>query len=202
MAELAGPIGTGQAMAAGYLENTVALHGSEPLPPVAVLWAPTRALLGVRYLVLPPGMRPGEAHLRRVYDGADARVVEDPAALPRAFVAARARCVDDRAALALLRARAIAPAEEVLLADCTSPPAPEARIPAAPEAHITVAPEARIRVVPEAHFTVAPEPHITAVPEAHIMIDEPARVVVAASTDAPAWLVLTDTWFPGWRARV
>src|SRR2546429_8539757 len=34
------------------------------------------------------------------------------------------------------------------------------------------------------------------------MVDEPARVVVAASTDAPAWLVLTDTWFPGWRARV
>jgi len=170
MAELAGPIGTGQAMAAGYLENTVALHGSEPLPPVAVLWAPTRALLGVRYLVLSPGMRPGEAHLRPVYDGADARVVEDPTALPRAFVAARARCVDDRGALALLRARAIAPAEEVLLADCTSPPAPQARI--------------------------------TARPEAHIMVDEPARVVVAASTDAPAWLVLTDTWFPGWRARV
>src|SRR6267143_2551565 len=178
MAELAGPIGTGQAMAAGYLENTVALHGSEPLPPVAVLWAPTRALLGVRYLVLPPGMRPGEAHLRPVYDGADARVVEDPTALPRAFVAARARCVDDRGARALLRARAIAPAEEVLLADCASPPAAE---------------------VPR---TVAPEARLTAVPEAHIMVDEPARVVVAASTDAPAWLVLTDTWFPGWRARV
>src|SRR5260370_1391764 len=115
-------------------------------------------------------MRPGEAHLRLVYDGADARVVEDPAALPRAFVAARARCVDDRGALALLRARAIAPADEVLLADCASPPVPEARIPVAPEAHI--------------------------------MVDEPARVVVTASTDAPAWLVLTDTWFPGWRARV
>src|SRR5438132_1048743 len=148
MAELAGPIGTGQAVAAGYLENTVALHGSEPLSPVAVLRAPTRALLGVRYLVLPPGMRPGEAHLRPVYDGADARVVEDPAALPRAFVAARARCVDDRAALALLRARAIAPAEEVLLADCASPPAPEPRITAAPEAHITTVPEAALPARP------------------------------------------------------
>src|SRR5207248_9609974 len=148
-------------------------------------------------------MRPGEAHLRPVYDGADARVVEDPAALPRAFVAARARCVDDRAALALLRARAIVPAEEVLLADCASPPAPEPRITAAPEAHITVAPEAHITVAPEAHITVAPEAHITVAPEAHItvapeahiMVDEPARVVVAASTGAPAWLVLTDTWF-------
>ena len=41
-----------------------------------------------------------------------------------------------------------------------------------------------------------------AAPEARIMVDEPARVVVSASTGAPAWLVLTDTWFPGWRARL
>jgi hypothetical protein len=34
------------------------------------------------------------------------------------------------------------------------------------------------------------------------VIDEPARVVVSASTAVPAWLVLTDTWFPGWRARI
>src|SRR5262249_53939423 len=38
--------------------------------------------------------------------------------------------------------------------------------------------------------------------EARIVIDEPARVVVTASTESPAWLVLTDTWFPGWRARL
>src|SRR5206468_9217960 len=86
IAELAGPIGTGRALAAGYRENTIALHGSEPLPPIAVLLAPTRELLGVRFLVLPPGMTAAEPRLRPVYDGADARVVEDPAALPRAFV--------------------------------------------------------------------------------------------------------------------
>lgn len=28
------------------------------------------------------------------------------------------------------------------------------------------------------------------------------RVVIHAMTDSPAYLVLTDTWFPGWRARV
>jgi hypothetical protein len=28
------------------------------------------------------------------------------------------------------------------------------------------------------------------------------RVVIRAVTDSPAYLVLTDTWFPGWRARV
>src|SRR5213594_1491676 len=174
IAELAGPIGTGRALAAGYREDTIALHGSEPLPPIAVLLAPTRELLGVRFLVLPPGMTAAEPRLRPVYDGADARVVEDPAALPRAFVVPRARCVDDRGALALLRARSLAPAAEVLLADCASPPRP-------------TAPEARTAM---------------AAPEARIMVDEPARVVVSASTGAPAWLVLTDTWFPGWRARL
>ena len=183
IADVAGPIGTGRALAAGYRENTVGLHGSEPLPPIAVLLAPTRELLGVRFLVLSPGMTVAEPRLRPVYEGADARVVEDPAALPRAFVVPRARCVDDRGALALLRARAIVPASEVLLADCVSPPrstAPEVRTePTAPEART----------------------ELTA-PEARIVVDEPARVVVSASTDASAWLVLTDTWFPGWRARL
>jgi hypothetical protein len=191
--ELAGPIGTGGALAAGYRQNTLALHGSEPLPPVAVLLAPTRELFGVRFVVLPPGMTAAEPRLRPVYDGADARVVEDPAALPRAFVATSARCVGDREALALLRARAIAPRQQVLLADCASLGASEPRA-ALPETRSTVAPEARILVAPEARILVAPE--------ARILVDEPARVVVSASTDAPAWLVLTDTWFPGWRARL
>ena len=30
----------------------------------------------------------------------------------------------------------------------------------------------------------------------------PARVRLVTVTDAPAWLVLGDTWYPGWRARV
>ena len=38
--------------------------------------------------------------------------------------------------------------------------------------------------------------------DARIVIDSPDRVRVNAAADAPAWLVLTDTWFPGWRARV
>ena len=176
--ELAGPIGTGAAQAAGFYPNTLALHGSEPLPPISVLLAPTRELLGVRFIVLPPGAPVAEPRLRPVYEGADARIVEDPAALPRAFVAPRARCVADREALSLLRTRSLAPTEEVLLADCVSPPAVASRAPGAADVRSVVA------------------------PAASILIDEPARVVVAASTDAPAWLVLTDTWFPGWRARL
>jgi hypothetical protein len=30
----------------------------------------------------------------------------------------------------------------------------------------------------------------------------PTRVRVATASGAPAYLVLTDTWFPGWRVRV
>jgi hypothetical protein len=37
---------------------------------------------------------------------------------------------------------------------------------------------------------------------ASIASSEADRVVVRTTVDAPAWLVLTDTWFPGWEARV
>jgi hypothetical protein len=167
--QLLGPVGTGNALLAGYLENTAALHGSEPLAPATVLFAPARDLAGVRYILLAPGAAAPDRGLRLVYDAADARIFENPAAAPRAFVARRARCVDDRAALRLLRGRAIDPTAEVLLADCAAaPPATEAA-----------------REV-----------------SARIVVDAPDRVVVHATSDAAAWLVLTDTWFPGWRARV
>ena len=167
--QLLGPVGTGNAPLAGYLENTVALHGSEPLAPAAILVSPARDLVAVRFILLAPGTAAPAPGLRLVYDAADARIFENPAALPRVFIARSARCVDDRAALRLLRGRAIDPAVEVLLAECrtVSPPAGPARD-----------------------------------VSARIVVDAPDRVVVNATTDAPAWLVLTDTWFPGWRARV
>jgi hypothetical protein len=37
---------------------------------------------------------------------------------------------------------------------------------------------------------------------ADVQASEPDEVIVRTTTDAPAWLVLTDTWFPGWEARV
>jgi len=41
-----------------------------------------------------------------------------------------------------------------------------------------------------------------AVSRAEIRGDEPQRVVIEVTTDAPAYLVLTDTWFPGWRVWI
>ena len=154
-----------------------------------MLLAPTRALLGVRFIVLPPRAASAEPALRAVYDGADARIFEDPTALPRAFVVSRARCADDREALALLRARAIG-ADEVVLADCAAPAAGETN------------PIASRGVAPDSRSVVAPGPRSAVAPQVRMLIDEPARVVVAVSTATPAWLVLTDTWFPGWRARI
>jgi hypothetical protein len=168
--QVAGPIGSANARLVGFAENVAALHGSEPLAPLSVLFSPVRELIGIRWIVLGRHAEPPAPGLRVVYDGADARIFENPAALPRAFVASRARCVDDRRALALLRSRAVDVRAEVLLADCAAAPA--------------------------AGGAVASRT------DARIEIDDAERVVVAASTDAPAWLVLTDTWFPGWTARI
>lgn len=168
--QVAGPIGSANSRLVGFVENVAALHGSEPLAPLSVLFSPARELIGIRWIVLGRHAEAPAPGLRLAYDGGDARIFENPAALPRAFIAPRARCVDDRRALALLRSRAVDVRAEVLLADCSAPLV--------------------------AGGTTASRT------EARIEVDEPERVVVAASTDAPAWLVLTDTWFPGWTARV
>src|SRR5207237_225366 len=131
-------------------------------PAVSVLLAPTRALLGVRFIVLPPRAASAEPALRAVYDGADARIFEDPTALPRAFVVSRARCADDREALALLRARAIG-ADEVVLADCAAPAAGETD------------PIASRGVAPDSRSVVAPGPRSAVAPQVRMLIDDPAR---------------------------
>ncbi|MEX2147892.1 MAG: YfhO family protein [Candidatus Rokuibacteriota bacterium] len=120
--EVVGAVGARNAVVQGFLDNPVAMHGSEPLSPVTALLSPARDLVGLRYVVLPAGAAPPWPELRPVYDGADARIFANDRALPRAFVATRARCVDDAAAVRLIRARAVDLATEVLLADCHAAP--------------------------------------------------------------------------------
>jgi hypothetical protein len=167
--DVVGPVGARNAMAQGFLDNPLVMHGSEPLSPVTALLSPARDLVGLRYIVLPAGAPSLWPELTPVYDGADARIFVNERALPRAFVATRARCVDDATALRLLREHAVDVATEVLLADCTEAPV------AAPPGTVG---------------------------RAEIRAYEPRRVAIAAVTDAPAHLVLTDTWYPGWSVRV
>ncbi len=38
--------------------------------------------------------------------------------------------------------------------------------------------------------------------KAEILIYEPERIVIETDSDSSSWLVLTDAWYPGWRATV
>jgi hypothetical protein len=168
IADLVGSVGTGTALVRGYAQNPLAVVGSEAVSPAAVLASPVVDLLGVRHVMLPAGAAPLWPHLTVGYDGRDARVFVNDRALPRAFIVFRARCVDDLAAPRLIRAHAVDLRQEVLLADCATPPATGPTTPASAE----------------------------------IRAYGPTRVRVATSSGASAYLVLTDTWFPGWRVRV
>jgi len=124
--EVIGRVGVGRTAQAGLLANTLALHGSEPLSGARLLVSPVLDLVGVRYLVLPPGTPAPRPALTVAYDAADARVFRNDAALPHAFVVGRGRCVTDREARRLIAARAVDFRREVLLADCReAPPASE-----------------------------------------------------------------------------
>jgi hypothetical protein len=153
--------------------------GSEPLTIRTLLASPALDLLGVRYIVAPPaGAPPGPRlppGLSLAYDGPDARVFRNDQALPRAFVAPRARCVEDRMALRLIRERAADLRQEALL----GAPCPDAEDMAAPAA-----------------------PGEGGAARARIREHAPGRVVIEVETPSRGYLVLTDTWFPGWRARV
>src|SRR4030095_10474715 len=52
--DLVGSVGTGTALVRGYLQNPLAVVGSEAVSPAAVLTSPVVDLLGVRHVMLPP----------------------------------------------------------------------------------------------------------------------------------------------------
>jgi hypothetical protein len=132
------------------------------------------SLLGVRSLLQQPlDARLRLAGLHLVYDGRDGRIYTNDRALPRAVVADRQLVVaGDRQALA----RITSPSFDAKRTVVTSHP-----IPGVPSG------AGRGRSVPGA---------------AAITAYDAERVVVRARTERPALLVLTDVFFPGWRARV
>jgi hypothetical protein len=89
--------------------------------------SPLLDLLGVRYLVVPSAPAPDQKlpHVARplttVYEDGDVRILENPSALPRAWLVHSAQHVDATAALAMLAAGQVNPRDTALLEE---PPPP------------------------------------------------------------------------------
>jgi hypothetical protein len=138
--------------------------------------APDPMLLGwlnVRYLILDRSSDSSlvPADYRLVYDG-DARIYENRAVLPRAYVVGRARVVaDGREALAALASPSFDPGAEAVV-----------------EAGDLAA--------------AGVQPIAGQSGEARIVEYSPERGVIETSPDSPGLLVLTDASYPGWRALV
>ncbi len=148
-------------------------------------------LLGVADLLQDPADPPlHEAGVRLAYSGADARVYTNPLALPRVFVVDRQLTVDggDAAYSAITATgfdpRAVAVTERRVAGVAASGGGASASGGGA-SAGVTQG-----------------AGRGPAAGTAKLLSYQPERVVVSATARRASLLVLDDTWFPGWQARV
>jgi hypothetical protein len=133
----------------------------------------TLRLLSVRYVLQPATQRPLKMPgVRAIYEGWDGRVYEIAGALPRAWVVGAQRLVDD---------------DDAALTAVTSPEF-DARRSAITEQHIDNTPLAAPKG-PSAGAAV-------------VTRHDPERVILRATSRRPGLLILSDTWFPGWKATL
>jgi hypothetical protein len=134
------------------------------------------SLLGVTDLLARPGDPPLHAPGLRVgYSGPDARVYSNTRAVARAFVVGGQRVVADaEGALETVSSQGFRPLEAAVT---------EHRVPGVPA-------------------TTAGDPPAGPVGSARFVSYGYERVRLAAYARGPAMLVLTDTYYPGWRATV
>jgi Bacterial membrane protein YfhO len=110
---------------------------------------------------------------RLVYRGPDARVYANEYALPRVFLVAEQRVVGGgEAALGAVSSLGF-------------------------DGRRVAVTERAVRGVPQAHSDRTPPPG-----SARLVTYEPERVVAMASAARPSLLVLTDSFYPGWKATV
>jgi hypothetical protein len=112
-------------------------------------------------------------HFRLVHSG-DVKIYQNLDVLPRAFVVHRARVIEDgEAAVAAMRDEGFRPDEEAILAE--APPG----------------------------WGALMSPQTTLDPDLVTIISyEPERVTIEADLASEGYLILTDTYYPGWRAYV
>ena len=120
---------------------------------------------------------------RLVHSG-DVKIYENLDVLPRAFVVPESRVVrDDRAALKALQDSAFDPASQVVLQ-------PEGDSCSTREVEQASTSDSAADSGEAASFEVT------------IIDYRPERMVVETDLDEPGYLVLSETWYPGWRATV
>jgi hypothetical protein len=112
-------------------------------------------------------------HFSLVHSG-DVKIYQNLGVLPRAFAVHRARVMeDDEAAVAAIRDESFRPNEETILAQ--APPG----------------------------WGPLRSPPTTLDPDQVTVISyEPERIIIEADLASEGYLILTDTYYPGWRARV
>jgi hypothetical protein len=133
----------------------------------------TLRTLGVSAIMQPPSEPPLELPgISLTYDGPDARIYRI-AGTSRAFVA---------------RAQQVVAGADQAFATVTRPGFSDRGI---------AVTERRLPGVPEVGGSAQAPPR-----PAQVVTDDPERVVVRARSTRPGVLVLTDTWYPGWKAKV
>jgi hypothetical protein len=148
-------------------EENLALAHRDAVPNLKLL-----GLLNVRYLVAAFDVK-GEELVERARFGR-IRILENPWAMPRAFVVGRVEPVRDEA--------------EALARLCGSP---------AGCGSVVIDPR-QIALVEEG----PPLASSTTFQEASVVHYSPNRIEVDVNLDAPGFLVLSEAWYPGWQAVV
>jgi hypothetical protein len=174
---------------ARFVETLNALNGRSQEYHGATVFAeglrsPLLDLLNVRYIIVPnrvgqyrDDVRQLRDHLPTVYMDSDVRVLENTAALPRAWLVHDARLVGEGEALSLLAEGKIDPRQVALF-------------------------EGQLDDTLNTQLASLSQPPITTTDSVEITARAPERLLLTTSSAAAGLLVLSELTYPGWKATV